>query len=223
MGALLRRYAWLVPIAFAVALAAVGQSSYRSLRETMHAQLTSQLRTILDANVAALRLWAADRKAAAIAHASDPTLEALVAELREAVRRAEDPRAALLSSPAQRALSERLSDLSQTYRSGGAGVVDSSALVLAGSGSFAVASRSRLVAEFLPEILEGAALLTRPLRVEAGPGGEAEPRVAMLAAAPVRDAEGEIVAAFGLDLGADDFTEILAIARSGESGETYAF
>jgi hypothetical protein len=45
----------------------------------------------------------------------------------------------------------------------------------------------------------------------------------MLAAAPVRDPEGEVVAAFAFDLGADDFTEILAVARSGETGETYAF
>jgi hypothetical protein len=219
MGSLLRRYAWLAPIAFAAALAAVGVGSYRSLRATMQTQLVSQLQTILDANVTALRIWAADQKAAALAHASDPTLEAHAGELREVARRAEDPRAALLASPAQRALSERLDDLLRTYGYPGFGLVDPGSLVLAGSGSFAVGSRSRLVAEVLADAMEGRTRLTRPIRA----GGEAAGPAVMLAAAPVRDAEGEVAAVFAFDLGADDFTEILAVARAGESGETYAF
>jgi hypothetical protein len=223
MGSLLRRYAWLAPIAFAAVLAMVGVASYRSLRATMQAQLGSQLQTILDANVTALRIWAADQKAAALAHASDPTLVALAGELREVARRAEDPRAALLDSPAQRALSGRLADLARTYGHPGFGLIDPGSLVLAGSGSFAVASRSRLVAEVLADAMEGRTRLTRPMRAAAGAAGEGAAPAVMLAAAPVRDAKGAVVAVFAFDLGAEDFTEILAVARAGESGETYAF
>jgi hypothetical protein len=223
MGSLLRRYAWLAPIAFAAALAAVGIGSYRSLRATMQTQLASQLQATLDANVAALRIWAADQKAAALAHATDPALEALAGELGEVARRAEEPRAALLASPAQRALSDRLDDLLRTYGYPGFGLVDPGSLVLAGSGSFAVGSRSRLVAEVLADAMEGRVLLTRPMRAATGAGGEAPAAAVMLAAAPVRDAEGEVAGVLAFDLGADDFTEILAVARAGESGETYAF
>ena len=223
MGALLRRYAWLVPIAFAAALAAVGVSSYRALRATMQAQLASQLETMLEANVSALRIWTAGQKAIALAHASEPALEEQVDELRSVVRRAEDPRAALLASPTQRALGERLSDLMEAYGYDGFGVIDPSGLVLAGAGNVAVGSRPRLVTSILPDVLEGRAVLTRPLRAE-GPGEDAAAdAVVMLAAAPVRDAEGEVVAAFGFDLSADDFSETLAVARTGSSGETYAF
>src|SRR5262245_47620923 len=222
MGALLRRYAWLVPIAFAAALAAVGVSSYRGLRETMQAQLGSQLQTMLDAHVSALRIWTAGQKAIALAHASDPALEAQVAELRDVARRAEDPAAALRDSPAERALGERLSDLMDAYGYDGFAVIDPSGLVLAGAGNVAVGSRPRFVAAVLPDVLEVRAVRPRPLRHEAaGEAGGVE--ALMLAAAPVRDADGDVVAAFGFDLPADDFTEILAVARTGKSGETYAF
>jgi len=102
-------------------------------------------------------------------------------------------------------------------------VIDPSGLVLAGAGNVAVGSRPRLVTRILPDVLDGRPILTRPLRAESPGEEDAADAVLMLAAAPVRDAEGDVVAVFGFDLSADDFTEILAGARTGRSGETYAF
>ena len=46
----------------------------------------------------------------------------------------------------------------------------------------------------------------------------------MFAASPVRDEQGVIVAVLALRIRPEtDFTRILSVARSGESGETYAF
>ena len=46
----------------------------------------------------------------------------------------------------------------------------------------------------------------------------------MFAAAPIRSADGQIIAVLGLRIEPDkDFTRILATARSGQTGETYAF
>jgi hypothetical protein len=46
----------------------------------------------------------------------------------------------------------------------------------------------------------------------------------MQVAAPVRDANGDIRGALGLVINPDaEFTRILSVARSGKSGETYAF
>jgi hypothetical protein len=46
----------------------------------------------------------------------------------------------------------------------------------------------------------------------------------MFAVAPVRSAGGQIVALLGLRIAPDtDFTRILATARAGQTGETYAF
>ncbi len=46
----------------------------------------------------------------------------------------------------------------------------------------------------------------------------------MQVAAPIRDAEGTIVGALALIINPDkEFSRILSVARSGASGETYAF
>ena len=47
--------------------------------------------------------------------------------------------------------------------------------------------------------------------------------VAMFAAAPVKNERGEVIACFGLRIRPEqDFSRMLAAARPGESGETYA-
>ncbi len=46
----------------------------------------------------------------------------------------------------------------------------------------------------------------------------------MFAVAPIRSANGQVIAILGLRIAPDtDFTRILATARSGKTGETYAF
>src|ERR1019366_3671399 len=46
----------------------------------------------------------------------------------------------------------------------------------------------------------------------------------MFAVAPIRSADGQIIAALGLRIAPDtDFTRILATARAGQTGDTYAF
>ena len=46
----------------------------------------------------------------------------------------------------------------------------------------------------------------------------------MYAAAPIKDEDGQPIAVLGLRIRPEDqFTQILQVARSGKTGETYAF
>src|SRR5262249_51408818 len=81
--------------------------------------------------------------------------------------------------------------------------------------------------EFFRAVLSGKTTVSRPYRSpymlvdERGERRTAVPTI--FTAAPVRDMHGQVIAALGLRIGARAFTKILQIARSGESGETFAF
>ena len=83
-------------------------------------------------------------------------------------------------------------------------------------------------AEALASCLAGNSLVTQPfpsvqmLQDQRGNLRAGVPT--MFAAAPIRSADGQVIAILGLRIEPDtDFTRILATARSGQTGETYAF
>ncbi len=82
--------------------------------------------------------------------------------------------------------------------------------------------------DFLPEVLAGNATVSHPfpsvIVLTDAEGQSSAGQPTMYAAAPVRDADGNVIAAFGFQLNPQtDFTRILSVAMMGESGETYAF
>src|ERR1019366_2128548 len=83
-------------------------------------------------------------------------------------------------------------------------------------------------AEQMAPFLAGKALVTRPFpSVALLPDQQGNLRAGvptMFAVAPIRSAGGQIIAVLGLSIAPDtDFTRILATARAGQTGETYAF
>jgi len=83
-------------------------------------------------------------------------------------------------------------------------------------------------AEALASCLAGKVLVTQPfpsvqmLQDQRGNLRAGVPT--MFAVAPIRSADGQIIAVLGLRIAPDtDFTRILATARAGQTGETYAF
>ena len=89
---------------------------------------------------------------------------------------------------------------------------------------------TEIAAGYLPffnAALGGSAGVTRPfpstIPLPDGHGGFRPGVPTMIAGAPIRNAAGEIVALLGLRIRPEvDFTRILAVARTGSSGETYA-
>ncbi len=65
MRAFLRRNPWLIAIAFTLVLGAAGWFNLRSLESTLQADLRGELETILEADVAALEIWARGERAVA--------------------------------------------------------------------------------------------------------------------------------------------------------------
>jgi tRNA A-37 threonylcarbamoyl transferase component Bud32 len=82
--------------------------------------------------------------------------------------------------------------------------------------------------EQMTPCLAGKSMVTRPFpSVAMLPDQQGNLRAGvptMFAAAPIRSTDGQIIAVLGLRIEPDkDFTRILATARSGKTGETYAF
>jgi hypothetical protein len=223
MGAFLQRNPWVLPLVFALLLGLVGTLAYRELHASATQQIASRLETVRDGAVAALHTWAKNKREQAEVHAADPRVVAYTLELMGILRGAEDPRAALLAAPAQQRLREHLRPAVEKYGFPTFASVAPSGIYLAALQDVAVGAQSSAVSQLLPRILAGETVLMRPIVPERlGPASAG--RAMMLVGAPLRDDEGKAIAAFGFSINpADDFVPLLAIGRSGESGETYAF
>ena len=108
-------------------------------------------------------------------------------------------------------------------------VLDHNFVVVAAASEEAIGLQSPPgYAEGLRRCLEGQILVTPPFpSVAMLPDVQGKVRTGvatMFAAAPVRSADGKVIAALCLRIAPEkDFTRILATARAGQSGETYAF
>jgi hypothetical protein len=223
---------WAIPLLFTIVVGGVGWRSFRTLEADTKAQLASQLQTILEADVTALRVWVETHRSVVEVVAQDPRVGALVVDLAAVARSRSEPREALLRSPELAELRELLGPTLRAHGYLGFAVIDPFGLRLAAAADRGVGRRLRKRYEVIDAALEGRAVVSRPLVLEseapagaapeAPAAGDAEP--VLLALAPIRDPAGTIVAVIGTGVSADrDFTQILTVARMGESGETYAF
>jgi tRNA A-37 threonylcarbamoyl transferase component Bud32 len=196
---------------------------------TMRAQIADNLETILHANTEALRGWAATMESQVEFLAADERVQRVTGLLLERASQPGPAAAALLSAPEQLTLRALLEPASERYGFDGYVVLDTTVTVLA-------ARREQLIgmhappgyAEQFRPCLEGKTTVTRPfpsVALLADAQGNIRAGVpTMFVAGPVRDAAGRIVAVLGLRIVPErDFTRILATARAGQTGETYAF
>ncbi|MBI3839965.1 MAG: hypothetical protein HY288_18745 [Planctomycetia bacterium] len=78
---LIRRYVWVVPILALVVLIFTGTWLRSRIERALQAQLEGQLRTLLDADVTALKLWLHAQEANAMAAAQEPSIRQAIIEL----------------------------------------------------------------------------------------------------------------------------------------------
>ena len=225
----LRTQLWVWPLVAALVLVFIGVWLRVEMEGDTKQQIADMLQTILNANTEALHSWSVAMKSDAEDAAADDRVRELAAGLIQQAKSSPQVQAALLTSPQLSALRSCLRPVLERRGFTGFVVLDTNFLVVA-------SMRDQLVgmqrppgnAEALASCLTGHSLVTQPFpSVAMLPDQQGNLRVGvptMFAAAPIRSTDGEVIAILGLRIEPDkDFTRILATARAGQTGETYAF
>ena len=225
----LRKRLWIWPVIAAVGLTVAGWWVRGVVENDTKAKMAEDLKTILNADVAALRIWLHLEESTARAIADDPHVSDLVAQLVDLGSQPDAGPAALLQSAPLGQLRKELEGWLDADEHPGFIVVGAEGKVVAGL-------RDDWVGKPLPpdkmEVLQpvfaGKPVVTRPQKslilLPAADGTLKAGVPTMFALAPVQSGGGEVIAALGLRIRLEaDLTEILAIARAGDTGETYAF
>ena len=219
----LRRRVWIVPVVFAAILAGVAFTSLRALEVQTREQVREQLETILRADLEALEIWKRNLVAVVEVHAGDPRVREPILELAARVR---DPAAVsgLGELPIQETLRAHFTPILERHGFLHWAAYDLTGRQLAGSDAAVVGARADGgLGEIGGRVLEAGTLVSPPVRWSDETGFESD-SVFILAGTVVRDEAGEPAGVFGFSLDPErDFSQILQVARSGESGETYAF
>jgi hypothetical protein len=225
----LRTQLWVWPLVAAVVLAFVAVTLRLKVEGALKQQIASNLQVILNANAEALRAWSVTVKSDAENLADDEPLINLVTALLQKTAPGTPVASQLLAAPELAALRAELNPWLDRRGYSGFVVLDTNCLVIA-------SRRDQLVgmvsppgyADQLSNCLAGQTIVTKPfpsVGILTDAKGKLRSGVpTMFAAAPIKSADGKIIAVLGLRIAPEkDFTRILATARAGASGETYAF
>ena len=193
--------------------------TYRAVEGSLREIRAGTMKSLLDSEVNALRVWIAEERGDAERIARDPRVREAIAQLVAAPSCAAAPRARL-----EAVIRPLLRDVGDATFN----IADREGRLAATR--FAGYCGLELSPEFrarLAPVFEGEARFVRPFRDEARVAGATRLRDGPAFAwvvAPVRDGGGRIVAALGIAQPVNAvFASILQAARPGETGETYAF
>ena len=249
----LKQLFWILPLLLAVLVAGLGWWGNCRLRETIRGELKAQLATTLNANITALGIWVTDQSRLAVSLAEDAQLQSLAGRIFQAdphLRRdlppmpelngfVQDfkPRLAQLGYETAELVNTNFMIVANSQRGPvGANVLISDAHTNKFAELFAT-GKPVIITPFKPELL----LQRRAKKNELNPSRPPAMRrlnnfqimttarrrgdvTLMQVATPVRDQAGQILGALALIINPDqEFSRILSVARSGASGETYAF
>jgi eukaryotic-like serine/threonine-protein kinase len=224
-GRFFRRQLWTWPVVAALLLGGLGWWVSRTLEGAMRRQRVNELTTVLDADVAALRIWMDNRRATAELIASNDRLRPKVAALLNPNAATDAAKRSSTTAALRAILAKPLGRAGFT----GFVLVSRDGVVLAADQDAPIGQKlSGYRLEFFQAVASGNAAISRPFRsplLLADQQGHLRAGLpCMYAAAPVHDSAGMPVAVLGLRIRPEDqFTRILQVARSGQTGETYAF
>jgi hypothetical protein len=224
----LKKQLWVWPIVALVVLSTLGWGVNRAIESTMKANMESELRTLLDVETAMLQRWMTTQERNAESMANNGEVRRLIAELLAADQVGQE------GAPADqttllKSLAGSLGPAMTSHGYIGFNVVDRTKTIVASSSPELIglqASQGTEVA--VAKSLDGATSVVAPFPSRAAildRDGIAQTGVpTMYVTAPVRDDNLQVVAVLGLRIQPDrDFTRILELGRTGDSGETYAF
>ncbi|MEE8107204.1 MAG: protein kinase, partial [Planctomycetota bacterium] len=215
-----RSYA--VPAIALVVVLAVGWWAVTTLESTLQHEVESTLTTILEADVAAIRIWLQQQTSGMEALAID---EFVRAEAEELVRMREVDNATteqLLAAPQQARIRALTEAYMKVFGYVGFGVFDGRGRVVAAGRDLAVGMTGKAI---VGEAFKATPEKPYILPPFVAPEGSSLPttRTTMAIVGPLRDVDGNIYGTIGFRIEPSEFTKLLTIARMGESGETYAF
>ena len=253
MGNRFKRPIWIAPLAAAALVAAFGWWGNRRLHETVEAQLAAKLNSTIAANVTALRIWTTNQMRLAMLLADEPGVKNAAVKIleREADENANEQEDIADAELLDRYLRPRLSQLGYGVAQIVSTNFTIAATTLrfrpqvsprvseAHTNKFAELFDSHapvIITPFKPETLmerrninlpgpRQTRAASRPNRPPPFNGARARRGnlSLMQVAAPLMQ-NGEVRGALALIINPDEeFSRILSVARSGESGETYAF
>jgi hypothetical protein len=228
--AALRRQLWMWPILAALVLGAVGWWVQSSVENAMRENLAGGLKTILDADVEALKVWTNDQKAIARAMAHSPAIRPLVQQLVTLSDQKDATPATLIQSPALRQLRALIDSYLENFGFTDFFVLSPSVEVVACKTDAPIKNLKidGYRRSFVEQVLKDGVGVSRPFRSAVlMPDAKGELKLGVptiFAAAAVRDEHGKPIAVLSLRIRPEaQFSDILHTARFGESGETYAF
>jgi hypothetical protein len=224
------RQLWVRPLVAILVLSVPAYFVMRAMDRVLEGELKSNLQTILAADVAALRAWMTSEQKVAVTAAEDRGVSRLVSELATIARDQPDDGATLKAAAQHAELRTRLKHVLDTHGFGGFAILTSDGTMLSCSREELIGLKrdDPAIMESVKKAMQGEASVTRPHRsILVMPDTRGRLRAglpSMLAIAPVFNADRKPVAAIGFRVPPEkDFSEILGIARIGQSGETYAF
>jgi hypothetical protein len=224
----LRRQLWAWPVIAAATLGLVGWLVNDAVEGALRHQRADALKTVLDADVTALRVWMADQERTAELVAADERLRPPLLELLPLADGKAGSDRKLLDAPAQTALRAHLDAKLKRYGYTGFFLVSAAGTVVASDQDVAVGKGfNGYRQEFFARVIAGRPAVSKPYRsplLLTDENGELRAHVpTMFVASAVRDESGRPIAALGLRIRPDgEFTRILRVAQTGETGETYA-
>jgi tRNA A-37 threonylcarbamoyl transferase component Bud32 len=204
---------------------------YAGMKQATRSITASELRTILNADIKALELWIEEKKKDVRLWSSRAEIRQAVDDLARIAETEREPREKLLSAPALASLRDLLDKYDRIAgRPERDAVVTRDGLFLAADRDETVGMRLNTdgIAALVP-VFQGQTLFFKPHPYGAfgiAPVRDLDTPV-VLVVAPIHrgdSANSEIVAAAGFGFPADgEFTDILSVARLGQTGETYTF
>jgi len=221
---MLAKRLWVWPLVGALVIGLVGFWVRSRVEGATRAELASRLQTMLNANIAALRLWFTEREYDAKSFASDLQVRGAIEEL---AALGQDPdlswREMAVSEPAK-TLRLHLHELLEPQHYLDYVVVSPDKYVIASTHPVAVGTRTpRAYDLFLNPALQGDLAVSRPFARQRVQDQPAEGPT-MFVASPVRATNGAIVAVLGLRMKPEkEFSQIFSVAHMGDTGEAYAF
>jgi len=211
------------------ALTIVGLWLYGNIENSMKQTMASEVEAILNSDANALRLWFADQEANVETIADDPDVKRNVQELVEMANQSNTSNEMLLETTGSEQLRVALQPVLHAHGYDGFLIVARNYRTVAAHHDGAVGTTvSSAQRSFFEIAFAGRSTVSHPFKspsrqplTEDGP----LPNVStMLVLSPIRNDGGEIIAAIALRIQpATKFTQILSVARTGETGETYAF
>jgi len=220
-----RRRRFLIAAVALVVFTSLSWWVYASLNHSLREIREAEVKTILHADITAMRLWIAEMLAETEMWGRQKTISAAATTLAAAAHRGERPTDQNSLEPAE-AIHHFLEPFLSRTGSVGYVLSDRNGIVLSTSDNKHKKERlSETAFEQTGRIFEGHAVFTRPhpaVLFSHGVGSSGQPLV--WTSAPVRDSAGKVVARLALSRFANHhFSKILTVARMGGSGETYAF